>query len=182
MAQYLILIYETEASYAEGGADVWAEVGKAHTRFAEQVGELGATMVGGNALQPTMTATSIRNDVVTDGPFAETKEQLGGYYMLERKDLDGEHYLWRINCEFGPTADAIPTRERRSIRRPTVATMRATPCCSARTSCAPPQSPATRTPRQSPGPDLSGSVWWVWSPSSSPPRWAKRSPRSRRYC
>ena len=40
MAQYLILIYETEASYAEGGADVWEEVGKAHTRFAEQVGEL----------------------------------------------------------------------------------------------------------------------------------------------
>jgi hypothetical protein len=88
MAQYLILIYETEASYAEGGADVWAEVGKAHTRFAEQVGELGATMVGGNALQPTMTATSIRNDVVTDGPFAETKEALGGYYLIEAADLD----------------------------------------------------------------------------------------------
>jgi hypothetical protein len=88
MAQYLILIYETEASYAEGGADVWEEVGKAHTRFAEQVGELGATMLGGNALQPTMTATSIRNDVVTDGPFAETKEALGGYYLIEAADLD----------------------------------------------------------------------------------------------
>ena len=88
MAQYLILIYETEASYAEGGPSVWAEVGQAHTRFAEQIEELGASLVGGNALQPTMTATSIRGDVVTDGPFAETKEALGGYYLIEAADLD----------------------------------------------------------------------------------------------
>ena len=88
MAQYLILIYETEASYAEGTSELWAEVGQAHTRFAEQIGELGATMLGGNALQPTMTATTIRGDVVTDGPFAETKEALGGYYLIEAADLD----------------------------------------------------------------------------------------------
>jgi hypothetical protein len=71
MAQYLILIYETEASYAT--SEVWQEVGRAHTRFAEQVGELGA---------------QIRGDVVTDGPFAETKEALGGYYLIEAADLD----------------------------------------------------------------------------------------------
>jgi hypothetical protein len=88
MAQYLILIYEDEAGYAAGGADVWAEIGKAHTRFAEQIAELGATMLGGNALQPTMTATSVRDDIVTDGPFAETKEALGGYYLIEAADLD----------------------------------------------------------------------------------------------
>ena len=88
MAQYLILIYETEASYAEGTPDLWAEIGQAHTRFAEQIEELGATMLGGNALQPTMTATTIRGDVVTDGPFAETKEALGGYYLIEAADLD----------------------------------------------------------------------------------------------
>ena len=45
-------------------------------------------MLGGNALQPTVTATSIRGDVVTDGPFAETKEALGGYYLIEAADLD----------------------------------------------------------------------------------------------
>jgi hypothetical protein len=88
MAQYLILIYEDEAAYATGGPDVWAEVGRAHTRFAEQVEESGATMLGGNALQPTGTATSVRTDVVTDGPFAETKEALGGYYLIEAADLD----------------------------------------------------------------------------------------------
>jgi hypothetical protein len=85
MAQYLILIYETEASYAEGGANLWQEVGQAHSRFFEQAGE---HIVGGNALQPTMTATSIRGDVVTDGPFAETKEALGGFYLIEARDLD----------------------------------------------------------------------------------------------
>jgi hypothetical protein len=45
-------------------------------------------MLGGNALQSTQTATSIRGDVVTDGPFAETKEALGGYYLIEAADLD----------------------------------------------------------------------------------------------
>ena len=90
MAQYLVLIYEDESGYANGGADIWAEVGKEHTVFAENI---GAAMVGGNALQPTATATSIRSDgngdfTVTDAPFAEAKEALGGYYLLEAPDLD----------------------------------------------------------------------------------------------
>jgi hypothetical protein len=50
--------------------------------------ELGAKMLGGNALTPTSTATSIRGDIVTDGPFTETKEALGGYYLIEAADLD----------------------------------------------------------------------------------------------
>jgi hypothetical protein len=88
MAEYLILIYENEDAYATGGPEVWQAAGQAHGRFAQQVGEKGAKMLGGNALQPTSTATSIRGDVVTDGPFAETKEALGGYYLIEAADLD----------------------------------------------------------------------------------------------
>jgi hypothetical protein len=88
MAEYLILIYENEDAYVNGSPEVWQAAGQAHTRFAEQVGEKGGKMVGGNALQPTGTATSIRGDVVTDGPFAETKEALGGYYLIEAHDLD----------------------------------------------------------------------------------------------
>jgi hypothetical protein len=61
---------------------------EAHTRFAQQVEQRGGKIVSGNALQPTSTATSIRGDVVTDGPFAETKEALGGYYLIEAPDLD----------------------------------------------------------------------------------------------
>jgi hypothetical protein len=64
---------------------------KEHTEFGESNGEV---LRGGDALQPTTTATSIRSDgdggfTVTDGPFAETKEALGGYYVIEADDLDG---------------------------------------------------------------------------------------------
>jgi hypothetical protein len=88
MSQYLILIYERESGYAEGGPELWETTGKAHTRFAEQIGEQGGELLGGNALQPTSTATTIRDDIVTDGPFTETKEALGGYYLIEARDLD----------------------------------------------------------------------------------------------
>jgi hypothetical protein len=88
MSEYLVLIYERESGYAEGGPQVWDEIGQAHSRFAQQVGEKGGKMLGGNALQPTGTATTIRDDVVTDGPFTETKEALGGYYLIEARDLD----------------------------------------------------------------------------------------------
>ena len=88
MAQYLILIYENEDAYLNPAPEVWEEAMQAHGRFAGQVGEKGGTLLGGNALQPTPTATSIRGDIVTDGPFAETKEALGGYYLIEARDLD----------------------------------------------------------------------------------------------
>jgi hypothetical protein len=81
----MILIYENENEYAAATPEEWERVGHLHSRFAEQVGE---KILGGNALQPSPTATSIRADVVTDGPFVETKEVLGGYYLIEAKDLD----------------------------------------------------------------------------------------------
>jgi hypothetical protein len=90
VAQYLVLIYENEAEYAEQGQAAWDTAMVAHNGFAEAN---GAALAGGNALEPTSTATSIRRDVagnytVTDGPFAETKEALGGYYLIEAADLD----------------------------------------------------------------------------------------------
>jgi len=88
MAQYLILIYENENDYATASPDVFGQVMAAHNRFAEQVGELGGQILGGNALEATGAATTIRGDVVTDGPFVESKEALGGYYLVEAKDLD----------------------------------------------------------------------------------------------
>ena len=87
MSQYLILIYEDESNYVEPSPETWQQAMEAHGRFAEQVIAAGGK-ISGNALQPTATATSIRNDVVTDGPFAETKEALGGYYLVEARDLD----------------------------------------------------------------------------------------------
>jgi hypothetical protein len=84
MAQYLVLIYDDEASWAAGGPAAEA-VSQAHTEFGQKNADV---LRGGAALQPTGTATTIREGVVTDGPFAETKEALGGYYLVEADDLD----------------------------------------------------------------------------------------------
>ena len=89
MTQYLILIYEDEAAYETAPPEVLGEVMQAHQDFAAQVEQHGAKLVGGEALQPTSTATSVRaGSEVTDGPFVETKEALGGYYLLDAPDLD----------------------------------------------------------------------------------------------
>ena len=90
MSQYLVLIYEDENGFANAGQDVWNEVMQGHNKFGE---DNAKAVAGGNALQPTSTATSIRPDgaggfTVTDGPFVETKEALGGYYLIEAADLD----------------------------------------------------------------------------------------------
>lgn len=88
MPNYMILIYEAESAYASAAPEVWQQAMEAHGRFAGQVGEKGGKILSGDALQPSSTATAIRGDVVTDGPFAETKEALGGYYLIEARDLD----------------------------------------------------------------------------------------------
>jgi len=88
MAEYLVLIYEDEAQYAKATEADFQRVMDLHNAFPDQVTALGGKLIGGKALQPTTTATTIRGDVVTDGPFAETKEVLGGYYLIEAEDLD----------------------------------------------------------------------------------------------
>jgi hypothetical protein len=84
--QYLLLIYENEKRFAKGYDPAeMAEYGAFGKEFAKAI-------VGGNALQPTTAATTVRlrdgKRLTTDGPFAETKEQLGGYYLIEARDLD----------------------------------------------------------------------------------------------
>ena len=89
--KYLCLIYENEQNWSHytknQGDSMMAEYGA----FTEDIQKSGH-LVGGEALQPTQTATTVRvrNGKVstTDGPFAETKEQLGGYYLIEAKDLN----------------------------------------------------------------------------------------------
>jgi hypothetical protein len=88
MAQYVVLIYEDQAGWASATPEEYQRGMAAHGRFPDQATALGGKVVGGEALQPTTTATSIRDDVVTDGPFVETKEALGGFYLIEADDLD----------------------------------------------------------------------------------------------
>ncbi|HKB31338.1 MAG TPA: YciI family protein [Streptosporangiaceae bacterium] len=90
MAQYLILLYEDEAAWAGAGQETGDQILKEHMAFGEHN---AAALRGGNALEPSGTATSIRKDssggfAVTDGPFAETKEAIGGYYVIEAANLD----------------------------------------------------------------------------------------------
>ena len=88
MPKYAVLIYEREDYYAGLAPDAWQAMLDAHQAFAKAVVEHGGSILGGVALQPTGTSTSIRSGAVTDGPFAETKETLGGFYLIEARDLD----------------------------------------------------------------------------------------------
>jgi hypothetical protein len=87
--QYLLLIYrnEKEAATASDGAAMTKEYGD-YTQSSIKSGNFKS----GDALQPSSTATSVRvregKTLTTDGPFAETREQLAGYYLVEAKDLD----------------------------------------------------------------------------------------------
>ena len=89
--QYLLLIYRSDEQYAHMNADdrkaLSAEYG-VYTQSIIQSGHFKA----GDGLQPVSTATTVRvrdgKILTTDGPFAETREQLGGYYLVEAKDLD----------------------------------------------------------------------------------------------
>jgi len=88
MAKYAFLLYEDETVWLQATPEDWDTAMKVHGRFTEQVVEMGGTVLGGEALDPTTTATTVRRDVVTDGPFAETKEAFGGFYLIEARDLD----------------------------------------------------------------------------------------------
>jgi hypothetical protein len=89
--QYLLLIYTEEVDPATvPAADQAAEM-EAYRAFTREVTERGF-MRGGDALEPTATATTVRvregRTLISDGPFAETKEALGGYYLVDCPDLD----------------------------------------------------------------------------------------------
>ena len=89
--QYLLLIYQSEAEW-----DAMSEAARQniYKEYMELVPELRSQgkYVGGHQLQPVATATTARvregKKLITDGPFAETREQLGGYFLVEAKDLD----------------------------------------------------------------------------------------------
>lgn len=88
---YVALIYSREAEYAALTPEEQQADWQAYNVFTEEVVKRGV-MRGGDALQNTSTATTVRirdgKQVITDGPFAETKEQLAGFYQLECKDLE----------------------------------------------------------------------------------------------
>ena len=89
--KYLCLIYDDERAMGTMPKAEMEAMMDEYFAFSEGVKKSGH-YIGGNALQPTQTATTVRvrggKVSTTDGPFAETKEQLGGYYLIEAKDLN----------------------------------------------------------------------------------------------
>ncbi len=89
--KFLAIIYNDESLYADATPEQIGATFEAHGRFGQASREAGV-FVGGEGLQPSATATTVRvrddERMLTDGPYAETKEQLGGYYLLDCKDLD----------------------------------------------------------------------------------------------
>ncbi len=117
MTQYMFLIHADEAGYADVTPEQWAAMTTQHDAFAREVVASGATVVSGEALLPSSTATTVRGDgagghVVTDGPFAETKEALGGFYIIDAPDLDAALALARHCPAHGGGIEVRPVMER----------------------------------------------------------------------
>ncbi|MDM3869899.1 YciI family protein [Porticoccus sp. W117] len=89
--QYMLLIYSAESAEPAPGTPEFEAMMGGYYAFTEKVKSDGV-MVAGDALEKVSTATTVRvrndNTETTDGPFAETREVLGGYYLLDCKDLD----------------------------------------------------------------------------------------------
>ena len=99
--QYLLLIYGDEG---QSDPAILQDITAAHMRLGAEMAEAGA-MVGGNRLKPSETATTVRTvggaQSLHDGPYAETREQLAGYYMIEAADLDAA-IAWAKKIPGGP--------------------------------------------------------------------------------
>jgi hypothetical protein len=89
--RYLLTIYGDESGWNDVTPEQSQQIMAAYGAFGEEAQAAGV-LLGGEGLQPTSTATTVRvrdgEALSTDGPFAETREQLGGYYLLDCKDLD----------------------------------------------------------------------------------------------
>ena len=116
--QYTLLIYDDEQLWAGMSERERAAIMQEYFAFTTSLREQGA-YVDGAPLQPTATATTVRvrnrEQLVTDGPFAETKEQLGGFYLIDAADLNDAIRVAaklppaRLGCiEIRPIKDLAP--------------------------------------------------------------------------
>jgi hypothetical protein len=89
--KYLLLLYQNERIWEGRTAEEAGRIFQEYMDYTKGIHRDG-NYIAGEALQPTATATTVRQrngkTLTTDGPFAETKEQLGGFYLVEAKDLD----------------------------------------------------------------------------------------------
>jgi hypothetical protein len=86
--RYMIQIFNDESDWAKVTDDLIRETAQAHYRFQLEVPELGGKIIGGEALELTNQSVTIQGGTVTDGPFLELRECIGGYYLIDADDLD----------------------------------------------------------------------------------------------
>jgi hypothetical protein len=98
--QYLLLIYGEESMFEKMTPEQQQQGAAAYMAYTEALKAAGV-LTGSNRLRPTATATTVRpvngKTQVLDGPFADTKEQLGGYYLIDVPDLDAA-LSWAAKC------------------------------------------------------------------------------------
>jgi hypothetical protein len=98
--QYLLLIYSDEKAMLSATPEATTQTIAAYAAYTEAMKKAGV-LLGANRLKPTSTATTVRSPngktTVLDGPYADTKEQLGGYYMIDAPDLDSA-LSWASKC------------------------------------------------------------------------------------
>lgn len=101
--KYMLLIHDDYAGYAGASEAEMGAMFQNYIQFSKELAMSGK-MLGGDPLQPPSTATTVRfangKKVTTDGPYAETKEQMGGYYIIEAKDLDEVTDIAAKICSF----------------------------------------------------------------------------------
>ncbi len=114
--KYILLIYGEEAAWADMSPEDMSRIYAEHAAFGEALAAAGA-MVGGEELKPSSTATTLRftnsGVTMTDGPFVETKEQLGGYYVIDVPSLD-EALAWARKmpgCGAGAIVEVRPIND-----------------------------------------------------------------------
>lgn len=99
MPQYVFLLYgRDDAIDWDPASPAWAEGMEKHGVFTAAVEKSGATIVGGAALHRPTTARTVRtaDGTVVDGPYADTREVLGGFYVIETTDLDAAMELAKV--------------------------------------------------------------------------------------
>lgn len=109
--QYLLLIYSSEAGMAAAPKEAITQMSAAYGAYTEAMKKAGV-FVAGERLKPTKIATTVRvangKTNVIDGPYADTKEQLGGYYLIEVPDMDAA-ISWAARCP-GASAGTMEVR------------------------------------------------------------------------
>jgi hypothetical protein len=110
--KFVLLLYGDEAQWANASPEEVQKILDTYGAFGQEVNEAGA-FIAGEGLDPTNSATTVRvregETVLSDGPFAETREQLGGFYLLECRDLD-EAVRWaaKIPAAYGGSVEIRP--------------------------------------------------------------------------